>query len=641
MIVATAGHVDHGKTLLIKALTGTDTDRLPEEKARGLSIDLGFAYTPLPNGDILGFVDVPGHEKFIRNMLCGVAAVDFALLVVAADDGPMPQTEEHLAIVDQLGIRQGAVALTKTDRADANRIRQVREDIAALLEATGLAGVPVFEASGLTGDGVPALRGHLEEAAGHIAARSAGGNFRLAIDRDFTVPGAGLVVTGSVFSGAAAVEDRLMLSPQGVEVRVRGIHAQNRASETARAGQRCALNIAGPGLRNVDIHRGDWLVAEPIHAPVRRFDARVTVLPGEAGPLAHWTPVHLHLAASDVTARMAVLAAKEIAPGTSHLVQLVLDSPVGAVRGDRFILRDQSARRTVAGGHVVDIFPPVRGRARPERLDYLAAMEAATPREALASLLETMPGGIDPAPFATAWNLTPAEAEAIHKQVPMVTLGTPGAERAMSPGRWTDLREQALGAITAWHERNPEAVGPDEPTLRRALPSAVPARLFRAVSGRLIRDGDIVREGLSLRLPSHRPRLSNTEEELWERIRPTLEAGELRPPRIREVAETLNLDLPVVEDFFARAARMGLLLPVAPNRFYLPGQLLDLAKIAEALAATAPEAGFDAKTFRDESGIGRNLTIEVLEFFDKCGFTRRYGDNRRIVRPAADTFSAT
>ncbi len=640
MIVATAGHVDHGKTLLIKALTGVDTDRLPEEKARGLSIDLGFAYTPLAGGDILGFVDVPGHEKFIRNMLCGVAAVDFALLVVAADDGPMPQTEEHLAILDQLGIGQGAVALTKTDRADANRIRQVRDDIGALLDGTCLAGAPVFEASGLTGEGVPALRDHLEETARRIAARNTGGNFRLAIDRDFTVPGAGLVVTGSVFSGAAAVEDRLILSPQGVEVRVRGIHAQNQASETARAGQRCALNIAGTGLRNVDIHRGDWLVAEPAHAPTRRFDARVTVLPGEAGPLAHWTPVHLHLAASDVTARAAVLGAKEIAPGRSHLVQLVLDSPIGAVRGDRFILRDQSARRTVAGGHVVDIFPPARGRARPERLDYLAAMEASTPREALTSLLETMPGGIDPGPFATAWNLTPAEADALHKDVPMVTLGAPGAERAMSPGRWTDLREQTLGALANWHERNPESVGPDEATLRRSLPSAVPARLFRAVSARLIRDGDIAREGLSLRLPAHRPQLSDGEQALWERVRPVLEAGELRPPRIREVTEALSLELETVEAFFARAARLGLLLPVAPNRFYLPGPLLHLAEIAEALAAAAPDTGFDAKTFRDESGIGRNLTIEVLEFFDKCGFTRRYGDGRRIIRPAAEIFSA-
>ena len=210
----------------------------------------------------------------------------------------------------------------------------------------------------------------------------------------------------------------------------------------------------------------------------------------------------------------------------------------------------------------------------------------------------------------------------------------------MSPGRWTDLREQTLGALANWHERNPEAVGPDETTLRRALPSAVPARLFRAVSARLIRDGDIAREGLSLRLPAHRPQLSDGEQALWERVRPVLEAGELRPPRIREVTEALSLELETVEAFFARAARLGLLLPVAPNRFYLPGPLLHLAEIAEALATAAPDTGFDAKTFRDESGIGRNLTIEVLEFFDKCGFTRRYGDGRRIVRPAAEIFSA-
>ncbi len=637
MIVATAGHVDHGKTLLIKRLTGVDTDRLPEEKARGLSIDLGFAYQPLPNGDILGFVDVPGHERFIRNMACGVAAVDFALLVVAADDGVMPQTIEHLAILDLLGVARGAVAISKVDRVEPGRVEAVTAEIAELLAASGLAGAPAFPVSGITGDGIEALKEHLAEAAAAVAARAAGGNFRLAIDRDFTVPGAGLVVTGAVFSGTTAVDDRLILSPQGIEVRVRGIHAQNRQSPTARAGQRAAINIAGPGLRNAEIHRGDWLVAEPAHAPARRIDARLKVLASEARPLAHWTPVHLHLAAADVTARVAVLADKKIEPGAAGLVQLVLDRPIGALRGDRFVLRDQSARRTVAGGAVIDIFPPARGRARPERLAQLAALQQPPPEAALAELIEAAPAGVPLTPFATAWNLTPAEAAAVYEQVPMATIGERVAPVAVAPARWQALRYDILGTVAAFHQKSPENVGLEQTALRRSLPATAPAPLFAAALDRLIGERALKREGLSLHLPSHRARLSDTEEALWQRVETLLAEGELRPPRIREVAEALGKTPEAVERFFMRAARLGLLLPVAPNRYFPPAAVRRLAAIAEELAEQGGGA-FDAKGYRDASGIGRNLTIEVLEFFDKAGFTRRIGDSRRIAKPSAEAF---
>ncbi len=255
MIVATAGHVDHGKTVLIKALTGVDTDRLPEEKARGLSIELGFAYHDLGGDQIVGFIDVPGHERFIRNMLSGVAGVDLALLVVAADDGPMPQTEEHLAILDLLGVSKGLVALTKIDRVAPERVAEVSAQIETLLLGTSLEGTPIYPVSGQTGDGVPELQSALRQAAEDAAARSQGGNFRLAIDRSFVLDGVGRVVTGTVFTGRAALGETLTLSPEGVEVRVRGIHALNQEAEQALAGQRCAINISGSGLRNAEIGR--------------------------------------------------------------------------------------------------------------------------------------------------------------------------------------------------------------------------------------------------------------------------------------------------------------------------------------------------------------------------------------------------
>ena len=284
MIVATAGHVDHGKTSLVRALTGIDTDRLPEEKQRNLTIDLGFAYVPLESGEVLGFVDVPGHERFIRNMLCGVAAIDYALLVVAADDGVMPQTEEHLAILDLLGVDAGAVAITKTDRVDPGRVDDVAEEVELYLDETRLAGAPCFPVSSVEGGGVDALKAHLEAVAGEVRRRPADGHFRLAVDRAFTVVGAGLVVTGTAFSGGVSVDDRLLLSPARIPLRVRGIHAQDRKAESGRAGERLALNIVGPSLGKDDVARGDWVVAEEAHLPARRIDATVRILADETRP---------------------------------------------------------------------------------------------------------------------------------------------------------------------------------------------------------------------------------------------------------------------------------------------------------------------------------------------------------------------
>ena len=331
MIIATAGHVDHGKTLLVKALTGVDTDRLPEEKKRGMTIDLGFAYLPVEAGETIGFIDVPGHERFVHNMLAGVAGIDFALFIIAADDGPMPQTREHLAILDLLGIKKGAVALTKIDRVTVSRAEDVRNEIANLFAATTLASSPVFPVSAITGQGVEDLKAHLLAEARDCRPKTTAGNFRLAVDRSFSISGAGLVVTGTAFSGSLSVGDPVRMLDAGLTLRARMIHAQNTASQTGKAGQRCAINLAGPELKPERIERGDWVVTGDVPAPIQKFDARLRVLQSELRPLAHWTPVHVHLGAADVTGRVAVLESSSIAPGASGLVQIVLDRPIGAL----------------------------------------------------------------------------------------------------------------------------------------------------------------------------------------------------------------------------------------------------------------------------------------------------------------------
>ena len=634
MIVATAGHVDHGKTSLVRVLTGIDTDRLPEEKRRNLTIDLGFAYMPLADGRVLGFVDVPGHERFIRNMLCGVAAIDYALLVVAADDGVMPQTREHLAILDLLGVAEGAVALTKIDRVEPDRVEEVAEEIDLYLDETRLAGAPCFPLSSVAGDGVDALKAHLEAKAGEIRRRAAGGHFRLAVDRAFTVVGAGLVVTGTAFSGSAGVGNQLLLAPRRVPVRVRGIHAQDRKAERGRAGERLALNIVGQSLGKDDVARGDWVVEEEAHLPVRRIDASIRILADETRPVAHWTPVHLHLAASDVTGRLALLEARSLAPGESGLAQLVLDRPIGAMHGDCFVLRDQSATRTIGGGTVVDILPPARGRARPARLAYLKAVAEPDASAALQAAIDTAEHAVDLGKFARARNLTEAAREEIFAAAEMVRLG----EAALSRPRWERLKASVDEALAGWHASHDDAVGPTETNLRSAMEPRIPVDLLKRAIPELEREGVLVREGARVRLPDHRPSISAADETLWRDLKSLLEDGGTRPPLVSELAEKTGMDQRRIAAFLGSAAKLGLVVGATKNRYYLPGALRSLADSLEAAAEDSADGAVTAASFRDKAGIGRNLAIEVLEYFDKLRFTRRHGNERKILRPAEQVF---
>src|SRR5712691_554788 len=416
MILATAGHIDHGKTALVRALTGVDADRLPEEKRRGLTIDLGFAYTTLPDGTELGFVDVPGHERFLPNMLAGILSIDRVLLIVAADDGPRPQTLEHLDIIELIGVSQVTGVVTKIDRVPPERLAAVEAEVALLLAEAGYGASPIYPASSLTGEGIPALAEHLRDsaraAAAARAARPLSGRFRLAIDRAFSLPGIGLVVTGTAASGAVAIGDRVCLSPRGVELRVRGIHAHNHAVLRARAGERCALNLAGNLPAGAEPGRGDWVIDPALHKPVSRIDLAITVSRAAPAPLRDGLPVHFHLGTEDIVARLAVLGARTIPPGERGFAQVDFEHPIGALWGDRVIIRDHGALRTLAGGRVIDPGPPRRGRSRPERLAALAALAEPDAGDALERLLDAV-GIVSLAPFALARNLPPDEVEAL------------------------------------------------------------------------------------------------------------------------------------------------------------------------------------------------------------------------------------
>jgi len=640
MLIATAGHVDHGKTALVRALTGVDTDRLPEEKQRGLTIDLGFAYLRLDGGRVLGFVDVPGHERFVRNMIAGVPAIDRALLVVAADDGPMPQTREHLAILDLLAVPGGAIVISKIDRVDAARVAQVGEQVRELAARSVLDGAPLLAVSAHTGDGVAGLRAHLEQAAGTLARHAPGGGLRFAVDRSFSVHGAGLVVTGAVYAGEVRVGDRLMLAGSALPVRVRGIEMAGREVGAAAAGMRCALNLAGRAVDARSVRRGEWLLGADAGPASARIDVRLRVLASEARALGQWTPVHVHHGAAFITGHVTLPAGKAIAPGEEAPAQLVLVRPITAVHGERMVLRDASGQRTLGGALVVDPYAPRRAGDRAARLALLEALREPDAQSALRRALAIAAQGVDPQRFAHARNLAPESVRAMLRTLGARSVHTRDGERALLPRDWQALCEALLAALAVHHEAQPEAVGLRESELVRALVPAARSTLAHAAVDELVRAGSMVRDGVSLRLPAHRARLSAADEALWARVSPHLHAAALKPLTSGDLAKTLELDLATLLAFLEGCARRGLLIRVAANRFFHPAALARLARHAQALSDDRGEAGFDARSYRDATGIGRNLTIDVLEYFDAVGLTRRRGEVRHTIRSSEALFGA-
>ena len=637
MIVATAGHIDHGKTLLVKTLTGTDTDRLPEEKARGISIDLGFAYLPLAEGGLIGFVDVPGHERFIRNMLAGVSGIDFALLIVAADDGVMPQTIEHLQILDLLRIGCGAAVITKTDRVDAARIEEVRNQVRALLAPTLLAQVPILPVSAVSGTGMAELKNLLlREAAAKGQRSSSGQHLRYAIDRAFSIAGSGTVVTGTVFNGTVRAGDKLVISPAGREVRVRSIQIHGKAAAEARAGERCALNLTGADVESV--RRGDWVMAEAIHRPTQRIDVRLNVLPGEGKPLKHWMPVHLHLATADVTARVSLKRGEALNPGSGGIGQLVLDEPISALHGDRFILRDQSSTRTLGGGVIIDPIPPASRRSK-ARDATLAALESADHVTALTALAADSKRPIDLAHFEAIFNLLPEIAAAAYAKAGLTPLGK-DRRFAITQPRLAALHQAAVKQVTAFHQAQPQASGIEIETLHQALAPELDADAFGHLLRLLADQRQIEVHSSLVRKPGHDTTANSADVKLWETVQPALLSAGFNPPPLKELAPLLKLKDAILKDFLYRQMKAGNLYRVGAERFYLKPTMAVLAATAQAVAAKQPEGQFTAAQYRDAVGIGRTLAIEILEALDGITVTQRIGDARKMRKDFAPILGA-
>ena len=640
MIIGTAGHIDHGKTALVKALTGVDGDRLKEEKARGITIDLGFAYLPVPNEVVLGFVDVPGHERFVHTMLAGASGIDFALLAVAADDGIKPQTLEHLAIIDLLGIERGFIALTKADLATPDRLAEITADIKSATAGTALAAANILPVSALTGQGIDDLRAQLAAAAAAMTARPADGAFRLAVDRAFTLSGAGLVVTGTVLSGSVRVGDRVTLSPSGLPARIRSLHAQNRPAETGRAGDRCALNLAGPDISRQSVRRGDIVLDPALHAPADRIDAVLRLLPGESKPMGQWFPVRLHHAATEAGARIVLLGPDPIRPGETSEVQLVLDRKIAAAAGDYFVIRDASAQRTIGGGRFIDLRGPARKRRSPERQAQRAALAVAEPEAAFAALLAAPPYAADFSTFIRDRALSTAQAEQLAEELGPVILQAGTQSIAISPQRWRLFTADLTERLTAFHTENPDLQGIGRERLRVQMTPRLPPPAFIAALQAAARQGALVLDGAFVRLAAHTARLTPRDASVWAAAENLIGGAErFRPPRIRDVAASLRLPETDIRRVFKLAGRLGRADEIAHDHYFLRPAVHEMAGIIAEVAQQAEGGAFTAAQFRDRLDNGRKVAIQILEFFDRHGLTLRRGDLRLVDRRRLDAFA--
>lgn len=608
MIIATAGHVDHGKTTLLQAITGINADRLPEEKSRGMTIDLGYAYWPQPDGRVLGFIDVPGHEKFLSNMLAGVGGIDHALLVVACDDGVMAQTREHLAILQLTGNPTLTVALTKVDRVDTARIDDVRREVADVLREYGFEQATLFETAATENRGIDELRDHLRQ----LSAREHPENqrFRLAIDRAFTVKGAGLVVTGTALSGDVRVGDTLWLTGMDTPMRVRGLHAQNQPVEQAHGGQRIALNIAGAAQKE-DLNRGDWLLSEAPPAP----SERVIVELQSHVPLTQWQPLHIHHAASHITGRVSLLE--------DNLAELVLDAPLWLADNDRLVLRDISAKVTLAGARVVTLNSPRRGKRKPEYLAWVAALALAK-EDAQALAVHLTRDAVNLRDFAWARQLSTQGLEKLIAQPGFILAGDSLLDAPLA-ARW---QRKLMDALATYHEQHKDEPGPGRERLRRiALPMEDEALVLTLIE-QMRESGVIASHHGWLHLPDHKAGFTDEQQAVWLKAAPLF--GD-EPWWVRDLATQTGTDENTMRSVLRLAAQQGMITAIVKDRYYRNDRIVTFASMIREL--DQEKGSTCAADFRDKLNVGRKLAIQILEYFNRIGFTRRRG-NDHLLRDA-------
>ena len=626
LVLGTAGHIDHGKSTLVKALTGTDPDRLAEEKERGITIELGFAQLALPSGRTMGVVDVPGHERFVRQMVAGATGIDVVLLVVAADDGIMPQTREHLAIIDLLGIPRGVVAITKSDLADPEWLEMVAEDVRGLVRGTSIDGAPVVPVSARSGAGLPELLATLDEVAAEAEARQSNLPLRLPVDRVFTIAGAGTVVTGTLWSGVAKRDDQVELMPSGKRGRIRSVQMHGSQAEKAVAGNRVALNIAG--LDKDEIERGD-IVAEPGTLTVTdRFDARLTYLASESRPFESGTRVHVHHGTREVLGRVLLMDAEVLQPGQSALAQLRLEEPLSPRYDDRFIIRSYSPMWTIGGGVVLDVLPPRRTTLKPHERELLDALVAHDLSGAALGLLASRALPMASAQVAAALGVPRAQVADDLNKASLERLKVGGETYFVTPEALADTLAAIEREMLAFHDASPSATGIGIQALRDRVDRRLDAKVFEALLALAVERGMVVLAGGEARHPKAASTALAAEGEASEKLLALLRAQGLSPGTTAELAAEAGADPGIARKVLGRLAAEGAVVRLGPDLHF------DAAAVARAreqvVGFLREHETIRAADARDLTGSSRKYIVPLMEYFDTQGVTRREEHIRRL-----------
>jgi selenocysteine-specific elongation factor len=629
LVIGTAGHIDHGKTTLVKALTGTDTDRLKEEKERGISIELGFAFLRLPDGTQAGIVDVPGHERFVKTMVAGVGGIDLVVLVIAADEGVMPQTREHLHICELLQIKRGLVALTKADLVEAEWLEMVQADVAEFLQKTSLRGCPIVPCSGTTGLGLPALLEAIQAQAAAAEPKKTHGIVRLPVDRVFSIKGFGTVVTGTLWSGSLSVGDEVTILPKGLRSRVRRLQVHGETVERAEAGQRTALNV--PELEVAEIARGDVLCLPDTLRGSHSFEATLSLLADAPRPLKNRARVRFHLGTSEILARVVVLERDELRPGDRSYVHFRLETPSAALPGDRFVIRSYSPAVTIGGGAILDPIPPRSRRTRATLIEHLRILEQGRPTERVEQHLLAsgfVPISLDE--LRARCDLEQAVvAEALRDLVEAgraLRVGLKEGAGSLHVDRVEVLRKEILDHLAEFHARESLKDGLAKEELRSKLPVQVLPAVYAWMLARLTTAGQIAVERDKVRLAGHRPTLSAEEEAAKKSIEDAYRAAGLQPPAPETVMGGLKADRKLGQAVFRRLVDDGILVKVSDDLFL--HRESHQAMRDRILAHFQTHPGINVGVMKELFGLSRKYAIPYLEHLDAVRVTRRQGDER-------------
>lgn len=628
IILGTAGHIDHGKTELIKALTGIDTDRLKEEKERGITIDLGFAFIKSSSRVNIGIIDVPGHERFVKNMLAGAGGIDLVLLVIAADESVMPQTKEHLAICQLLKIKSGLVALTKTDLVDNEWLQLIREDVASFLRGTFLEGRPIIPVSSLTGEGIPELKIKIEELANEIEAKKTDGPFRIPIDRVFTMKGFGTVITGTVVSGKVKAEDKIELLPQGIQGKIRGIQIHNQPSLEAIAGQRSAINIQG--IDKKDIRRGDVLAHADQLKSSLLFDATLFLLPDSPRPLKNRQKIRFHLGSGEIMARIILLDKEELKHGEEAYVQIKLEKPVVALPGDCYVIRSYSPMITIGGGEILNIITKKYKRFDPKTLESLKRLKGGSSEDIVAFHISN--SGFDGINLENLCLILPLEKNKIKESIEILIkkqiINTEDNKHFIHKDNLLKLKNTLIKELESFHKKFPLRPGISKEELRNKM-SLINDKTYSFLINIFISQNLIVLEKDKIRLSSFNRRLEKDQEELKKKIEKEYLSSGFKPPNPQDLFNKFSIDDKRFLELASLLLEEGQLIKIKEKIFFHKENLSGAEDLLKDFLKKNRE--ITAARFRDLLGISRKHAIPLLEYFDTKKLTLRIGD-KRVLR---------